>query len=54
MPRTVIIQEFGKNKQIMVTIPSKIAQLLGFSKGKIATWEQDDEGAINLKLEAEE
>jgi len=51
MATQVKIQEFGKNKQIMVTIPRAIAQLLGFTKGKIASWNLAGESELNLKLD---
>jgi len=51
MTNKVKIQEFGKNKQIMVTIPRAIAQLLGFDKGRLATWSLASEDELKLKLE---
>ena len=46
----VKIQEFGKNKQIMVSIPRAIAQLLGYEKGKKARWVLD-KGELRLRLD---
>ncbi|MBT3940890.1 hypothetical protein HOD83_03775 [Candidatus Woesearchaeota archaeon] len=50
MATQVKIQEFGKHKQVMVSIPRAIAQLLGYTKGKNAMWVLDN-GELKLKLE---
>ena len=50
MTVNVKVQEFGKHKQIMVSIPRAIAQLLGFTKGKTAEWVLE-KGELKLKLE---
>lgn len=46
----VKIQEFGKNKQVMVSIPRAVAQLLGYEKGRTAKWVLE-KGELKLKLE---
>jgi hypothetical protein len=46
----VKIQEFGKNRQVMVSIPRAISQLLGYTKGKSATWILH-KGELKLRLE---
>ncbi len=46
----VKVQEFGKNKQVMVSIPRAIAQLLGYKKGKTANWMLED-GFLKLRLD---
>jgi hypothetical protein len=50
MSVNVIVQEFGKNKQVMVSIPRAVAQLLGFTKGKSAHWVLEN-GELKLRLE---
>jgi hypothetical protein len=50
MTVNIKIQEFGKNKQIMVSIPRAIANLLGYSKGKTAEWVLEN-GELKLRLD---
>ena len=52
MATKVIIQEFGKNTQIMVTIPRALAKLLGYDKGKQVEWILDGNN-LKLKLEGD-
>ena len=38
MVNKVIVQELGKNKQIMVTIPKSVASAMGLKKGDKVGW----------------
>lgn len=38
MVKKVIVQEFGKSKQIMVTIPKSIASAMDLKKGDKVCW----------------
>jgi hypothetical protein len=50
MTVNIKVQEFGKNKQVMVSIPRAIAQLFGFTRGKTAEWVLEN-GELKLRLD---
>jgi len=50
MAKRVKIQQ-GSNNQIIVTIPSALAQAMGFEKGKEAFWVANGSKSLILSLE---